>query len=169
MPRCRCNFRCGEIWTPPSLNNLTVWAVIELLILVYSSVYSILVLIDFIDDIIEKSADIITYISIANCIPTIIGMIFTFIGICSRSKLYLAIGLACFVLAFIIDFVVILLYNSLRDVEAQEDTSYFIIHFIHFISGGFMSFVIIQQMQHLDEDEEHVYRDQPLIIEEELD
>lgn len=166
MPTCRCSFRCGEIWNPPSLNNLTVWAVIELLILIYSSVYSILVLIDFIGDILEKSTDTVTYASIANFVPTLLGMIFTLIGICSRNRLYLAIGLAAFVIAFISDFIVIFLFISIRNDDEEDDFSDFIQYFIHFFCGGFLSFALIQQMQHLEEDEEHIYRDQPLILEE---
>ena len=100
---------CGDLYNPPSRNNMSLFAIIELVIMIVISILSLIELIDCLGKI-KKGFGTIQMLVIIDDILIVAAVCYLIYGLfCSLSARNIQIGILLFVIAGVLAMVIIIL------------------------------------------------------------
>lgn len=130
---------CGNIDTPPSKANITIWGIVELILMV---IIGLLCFFGFFD--ILRYSDINVW-SIINLIGNgfgIAGLVFIILGLWQSNASYIKIGIVCFLVSILI-YIVCLVYGILSGAGISFKNLFSL------LLNLFMAYVLWRQSSHL--------------------
>ena len=136
---------CGDIYNPPSRSNMSIFAIIELVIMGVIAVLSLVELLDFLsgdkdsNGMIQVLVIIDDIIIVAAVVYIIIGL---FVSVCGGSKLKM--GILCFIAAGILSMIILVLQIS--DGVKGKELLFSIFKFIIYL---FLTFILWNQYTRL--------------------
>ena len=144
---CIVSSSCGDLDRPPSRQNMSLFAIIELVIMGVVGILCLIGLVDFIKALNKSSGswDVITILRLIEYVLIVAGLVLIIIGLfCSISQYQIRTGIMCFAVGGIISIVITVMY--ITDSRYEENFFYNICYIILMI---FLVWVLWRQSGHL--------------------
>ena len=133
---------CGDIYNPPSRSNLSIFAIIELVVMGVVAILSLVELFDFISGD-KKSNDMIKMLIIIDDIVIVVAAAYLIVGLFFFGGNKLRLGILCFIAAGILSMVILILQIN---EGVGDELLYSIFKFIIYL---FLTFVLWKQFSRL--------------------
>ncbi len=144
---CIVSSSCGDLDRPPSRQNMSLFAIIELVIMGVVGILCLIGLVDFIKALNKSSGswDVITILRLIEYVLIVAGLCLIIIGLfCSISQYQIRTGIMCFAVGGIISIVITVMY--ITDSRYEENFFYNICYIILMI---FLVWILWRQSGHL--------------------
>ncbi len=144
---CILSSSCGDLDRPPSRQNMSLFAIIELVIMGVVGILCLIGLVDFIKALNKSSGswDVITILRLIEYVLIVAGLCLIIIGLfCSISQYQIRTGIMCFAVGGIISIVITVMY--ITDSRYEENFFYNICYIILMI---FLVWILWRQSGHL--------------------
>ena len=144
---CIVSYSCGDLDRPPSRQNMSLFAIIELVIMGVVGILCLIGLVDFIKALNKSSGswDVITILRLIEYVLIVAGLCLIIIGLfCSISQYQIRTGIMCFAVGGIISIVITVMY--ITDSRYEENFFYNICYIILMI---FLVWILWRQSGHL--------------------
>ena len=133
---------CGDIYNPPSRSNVSIFAIIEIVIMGVVAILSLVELFDFISGD-KKSNDMIKMLIIIDDFVIVAAAAYIIVGLFFFGGNKLRIGILCFIAAGILSMVILILQIN---EGVGDELLYSIFKFIIYL---FLTFVLWKQFSRL--------------------
>ena len=144
---CIVSSSCGDLDRPPSRQNMSLFTIIELVIMGVVGILCLIGLVDFIKALNKSSGswDVITILRLIEYVLIVAGLCLIIIGLfCSISQYQIRTGIMCFAVGGIISIVITVMY--ITDSRYEENFFYNICYIILMI---FLVWILWRQSGHL--------------------
>lgn len=145
---CLITGSCGDLDRPPSRQNMSLFAIIELVVMGVVGILCLIGLIDFIKALNKSNGngwDVITILRLIEYILIVAGLCLIIIGLfCSISQYQIRTGIMCFAVGGIISIVITIMY--ITDSKYEENFFYNVCYIILMI---FLVWILWRQSGHL--------------------
>ena len=140
-----CGPSCGNLDSPPSRHNMSLFAIIELVIMGVIGVLCLIELVNVLQYGNPKTWGIIQYLKIVVDALIVIGLVLILIGLfCSPSQYQIRSGILCFCIGTILSIVITVLI--IMNDQAKDQMFYNICYIILLV---FLAWILWRQSYHL--------------------
>ena len=127
---------CECLYVPPSRNNLTIWGIIELIIMAICGLLCAAELIDFFNSDYHYKASIVLILIIVADVFIVLGLCLIIFGLfCSPSQSQIRSGIICFVVGAIC-FAVAIVYSAIQSGHI------YLTQILHVILLAFLAYIL---------------------------
>ena len=145
---CIVSSSCGDLDRPPSRQNMSLFAIIELVIMGVVGILCLIGLVDFIKALNKSSGswDVITILRLIEYVLIVAGLVLIIIGLfCSISQYQIRTGIMCFAVGGILSIVITVLYIT----NSRTDENNFFYNICYIILMIFLVWILWRQSGHL--------------------
>ena len=140
-----CGPSCGDLDSPPSRHNMSLFAIIELVIMAVIGIMCLIELVDTINYSNPRSWGIIEYLKVIVDALIVLGLCLILIGLfCSPSQYQIRSGILCFCIGTILSIVITVLVIIQK--KAKDRLFYNICYIIFLV---FLASILWRQSGHL--------------------
>ena len=140
-----CGPSCGNLDSPPSRHNMSLFAIIELVIMGVVGVICLIELVHVLQNGNFKYWGIIEYLKVVVDALIVIGLVLILIGLfCSPSQYQIRSGILCFCIGTILSIVITVLI--IMDGKNQDQMLYNICYIVLLV---FLAWILWRQSYHL--------------------
>ena len=140
-----CGPSCGNLDSPPSRHNMSLFAIIELVIMGVVGVICLIELVHVLQNGNFKYWGIIEYLKVVVDALIVIGLVLILIGLfCSPSQYQIRSGILCFCIGAILSIVITVLI--IMDGKNQDQMLYNICYIVLLV---FLAWILWRQSYHL--------------------